>query len=194
MAPVRCVNAPATAQLFVQLSLRQRCGYHFFSTTTATAPSTSTYVPVFDHFLLPSVKNSVSTRASHTQISTRYPPPSFIAVPSDRSGNSKKHHSSSADSGRKWLAPRPSARGIAPPSRILLRREFSTTTSRRRTQAVYNPIDDEDGNEMLLEITPRAAKVSPEASTLTFQKNVSQRNRITDVPFHSSSLQWLSPH
>ncbi|KAB5570871.1 hypothetical protein GE09DRAFT_1283899 [Coniochaeta sp. 2T2.1] len=41
-----------------------------------------------------------------------------------------------------------------PPSR----RPFSTTPSRRRTLALYNPQQDEDGNEMVLEITPRAAK------------------------------------
>ncbi|KAI1777760.1 hypothetical protein F4818DRAFT_325012 [Hypoxylon cercidicola] len=36
-------------------------------------------------------------------------------------------------------------------------RPFSTTPSWRKTQAVYNPQKDEDGNDMLLEITPRAA-------------------------------------
>lgn len=38
-----------------------------------------------------------------------------------------------------------------------LRRPFSSTASWRRTQAVYNPQKDDDGNDMLLEITPRAA-------------------------------------
>jgi hypothetical protein len=40
------------------------------------------------------------------------------------------------------------------------RRSFGTTTPRRRTQALYNPQQDEDGKEMMLEITPRAGKVS----------------------------------
>ncbi|KAI0180331.1 hypothetical protein GGR52DRAFT_530854 [Hypoxylon sp. FL1284] len=37
------------------------------------------------------------------------------------------------------------------------RRSFGTTPAWRGTQAVYNPQKDEDGNDMLLEITPRAA-------------------------------------
>ncbi|OTA91848.1 hypothetical protein M434DRAFT_396931 [Hypoxylon sp. CO27-5] len=37
------------------------------------------------------------------------------------------------------------------------RRPFSITATLRKTQVVYNPQKDEDGNDMLLEITPRAA-------------------------------------
>ncbi|KAI1384868.1 uncharacterized protein F4822DRAFT_375374 [Hypoxylon trugodes] len=37
------------------------------------------------------------------------------------------------------------------------KQRFSATAHWRRTQAVYNPQKDEDGNDMLLEITPRAA-------------------------------------
>ena len=48
-----------------------------------------------------------------------------------------------------------------------VRRYFSNTTSRRATHAILNPQQDEDGNDMMLEITPRAAKVSthPGANT-----------------------------
>lgn len=35
---------------------------------------------------------------------------------------------------------------------------FAHTARRRYTQAVYNPQQDEDGNDMTLDITPRAAK------------------------------------
>ncbi|KAK8117972.1 mitochondrial protein required for iron metabolism [Apiospora kogelbergensis] len=37
-------------------------------------------------------------------------------------------------------------------------RGFSSTSARQMTQAIHNPQKDEDGNEMVLEITPRAAK------------------------------------
>ena len=40
------------------------------------------------------------------------------------------------------------------------RRMFSATRTRGATHAVFNPQKDEDGKEMMLEITPRAAKVS----------------------------------
>ncbi|KAK9412904.1 putative FeS cluster biogenesis domain-containing protein [Seiridium unicorne] len=38
------------------------------------------------------------------------------------------------------------------------RRAFSVTSQRSKTQAIRNPQADEDGNEMMLEITPRAAQ------------------------------------
>ncbi|KAI1029790.1 hypothetical protein LB503_008289 [Fusarium chuoi] len=37
-------------------------------------------------------------------------------------------------------------------------RQFSTTAIREKTRAILNPQQDEDGNEMMLEITERAAK------------------------------------
>lgn len=38
-------------------------------------------------------------------------------------------------------------------------RAFSTSAARQQTRAILNPQEDEDGNEMMLEITERAAKV-----------------------------------
>ncbi|KAI0017349.1 hypothetical protein F4780DRAFT_755952 [Xylariomycetidae sp. FL0641] len=38
------------------------------------------------------------------------------------------------------------------------RRAFSATSAARRTQAIHNPQTDEEGREMVLEITPRAAE------------------------------------
>ncbi|CAJ2506381.1 Uu.00g005110.m01.CDS01 [Anthostomella pinea] len=56
----------------------------------------------------------------------------------------------------------PTTRTAAIPAQSSLRqdvarRSFSSTSAWRRTQAIYNPQQDEDGNEMLMEITPRAA-------------------------------------
>jgi iron-sulfur cluster assembly 2 len=45
-------------------------------------------------------------------------------------------------------------------------RQFSTTTIRQKTRAILNPQQDEDGNEMMLEITERAAKVIVRRETL----------------------------
>ncbi|KJZ73780.1 hypothetical protein HIM_06898 [Hirsutella minnesotensis 3608] len=45
-------------------------------------------------------------------------------------------------------------------SRPFQRRTFSASISRNATKVTLNPRQDEDGNEMMLEITPRAAKVS----------------------------------
>jgi iron-sulfur cluster assembly 2 len=42
----------------------------------------------------------------------------------------------------------------------LSRRGFSGTSYRRMTKAIHNPQVDEDGKEMMLEITPRAAQVT----------------------------------
>ncbi|KAI5863047.1 hypothetical protein GGS23DRAFT_567965 [Durotheca rogersii] len=46
---------------------------------------------------------------------------------------------------------------VVPPSLPPPRRLFSSTAPWRRTAVVYNPQKDDNGNDMLLEITPRAA-------------------------------------
>lgn len=60
---------------------------------------------------------------------------------------------------RMFPAARPGLSRRSPRHSSLSGAAFSYSTSRRYTQAVYNPQRDEDGNEMKLEITPRAAKV-----------------------------------
>jgi hypothetical protein len=55
-------------------------------------------------------------------------------------------------------------------------RKFTTSLPRQRTQAIYNPQVDEDGKEMLLEITPRAAKV---CIFLHLRLPASSLNRVT---------------
>lgn len=60
---------------------------------------------------------------------------------------------------RTSLLPAAPSRVVASVAAPQRRIRFSTTAPRRRTQTLYNPQQDEDGKEMMLEITPRAAKV-----------------------------------
>lgn len=69
--------------------------------------------------------------------------------------HSSSHHLSTCYSIRKLA--------ISYPGQQPQRRTFAITASRRATTCVLNPQTDEDGNEIMLEITPRAAKVHTHA-------------------------------
>ncbi|SPJ78395.1 related to iron transport protein [Fusarium torulosum] len=56
---------------------------------------------------------------------------------------------------RAYVDPR---RSLDSRSHEIATRQFSTSAVRQKTRAILNPQQDEDGNEMLLEITDRAAK------------------------------------
>ncbi|KAI0603142.1 hypothetical protein F4775DRAFT_14829 [Biscogniauxia sp. FL1348] len=55
--------------------------------------------------------------------------------------------------------------GATPPA--VRWRGFASTGTWRKTQVIYNPQSDEDGNVMLLEITPRAANLNPTPQRLS---------------------------
>ncbi|KAK8057855.1 hypothetical protein PG996_011792 [Apiospora saccharicola] len=63
-------------------------------------------------------------------------------------------------------------------------RSFGSTSARQMTQAIYNPQKDEDGNDMVLEITPRAANVSP-------LPNHGERQEPLPRPAHPSRVRRL---
>lgn len=52
---------------------------------------------------------------------------------------------------------RPSYKSVLPRQPVQVS-AFSTTSTLRATRAIFNPQQDEDGNDMMVEITPRAAK------------------------------------
>lgn len=145
MTPIRtCANAPATAQLFVQLSLRRR-----YSSAPAMLP---TQLPILGHLLLPAA--TAGRRARHAGASESRATAAAAAAVSLRNIQ--------CGGGDRWRG-RSARRIIAAQQQQQqqhLRRGFSTTVPRRAgTEAIYNPQNDEDGKEMVLEITPRAAKV-----------------------------------
>ncbi|OTB07225.1 hypothetical protein M426DRAFT_318258 [Hypoxylon sp. CI-4A] len=77
------------------------------------------------------------------------------------------------------------------------RRSFSATTHWRKTQAVYNPQKDEEGNDMVLEITPRAANKLSQIMTKDKNPNLALRISVESGGCHGfqylMSLTTLPP-
>ncbi|KAK3356907.1 hypothetical protein B0T25DRAFT_537695 [Lasiosphaeria hispida] len=117
MPQLRCANAPRTAGLFIQLSMRRH----------ALSPA----LPVLD-LLLPL---RASHRATLTTAARRTPASLHPFVNQTTPWRPTKLSP----------APNPTAR------------TFSTSPARRATHAIFNPQHGEDGKEMMLEITARAA-------------------------------------
>ncbi|KAK5653165.1 hypothetical protein OQA88_9264 [Cercophora sp. LCS_1] len=112
MASISCANAPRTASLFIQLSMRRPTPH-----------------PILDLLLpLQAMRRAHSfagTIASQPAIQTARPFPRRSAARNTIQGQA---------------------------------RAFSTSGTKKATHAIHNPQIDEDGKEMMLEITQRAAK------------------------------------
>ncbi|KAL2136362.1 hypothetical protein VTI74DRAFT_4194 [Chaetomium olivicolor] len=123
MPPLRCANAnaPATASLFVQLSMRRQA-------VSGGTRILDLLLPVPSRAL-----NAPAVRAHHVASAARRISPS-----------------SDATSSRLWPG--------TTSHRTIAKRALSTSSPRRTTHAIFNPQVDDNGKEMMLEITPRAAK------------------------------------
>lgn len=158
MARPRCANPPATASLFIQLSMRR--------------PAAAGGFPILD-LLLPSAPpragRAPSLRAHHRALSTATSPVMSRTGDNNNTGRwrgattttSSITSSSSSRSSSRLLSPATSHQQRRRPATAWsnAHRAFSTTTAQRATHAIHNRQFDDDGNEMTLEITPRAAKV-----------------------------------
>ena len=158
MPRLRCANAPTTAGLFVQLSMRRQA-------------AVSGGLPILD-LLLPFPRRSVgapSIRAHHVASAGRAASSAFAS----RAPNSRPWRATASHS----ILPICRATPLNSPARA-----FSTSHPWRATHAIFNPQVDDDGKEMILEITPRAADVCYPPSTLP-----SPQETANHQPRHSAS-------
>lgn len=105
--------------------------------------------PVLE-FLLPRGRSAVPRRTFHR---------SSVRVRRADTTTGTQHGSFQATVG--WRIPRETLFGNAE-NPATISKPFAQASRRAYTQAVYNPQQDADGNDMTLEITPRAAKVRSE--------------------------------
>lgn len=109
--------------------------------------------PVLE-FLLPRGRSVSSRRPFHN---------SSVHTRGAQTSTGARHGSFTSSVG--WGMPRGILSANAAPS-TRIPKPFAHMTRRGYTQAVYNPQQDEDGNDMTLEITPRAAKVRGKTSPI----------------------------
>ncbi|KAI1355712.1 hypothetical protein F5Y01DRAFT_310593 [Xylaria sp. FL0043] len=131
MSPIACANPPSAAKLFVQLCAR-RC----FNTSSPAATSSSSST-ILDLLLPPRTQ----ARAFGVSAVHRNVPRTISAAVTSRIGASASAN----------------VHANARCQTALGRRTFTTSRPLAKTVAIHNPQKDEDGNDMVLEITPRAA-------------------------------------
>ncbi|KAL0931062.1 iron-sulfur cluster assembly accessory protein [Colletotrichum truncatum] len=122
-APLRCIHAPSSANIFVQLA---RC----------TTPAPAATAPILS-VLIPRFSNATSTN----------PVASFTTT---------RRISTEVLSRRRIEAQKPIRKSALQQQKQT--RAFTVSAARRQTRCVYNPQKDEEGKDMVLEITDRAGK------------------------------------
>lgn len=132
MPRLRCTNAPTTASLFVQLSMRRQpaAGGLAILDLLLPLPRRVVSAPSIRAHHIASARRTASTAAAYS-------------APNNRPLGSSTPH--------RTLPTSPTTRLGAPA------RAFSVSSPWRATHALFNPQVDDDGKEMVLEITPRAA-------------------------------------
>lgn len=187
MTTLRCCSVAATpassaAKLFVQLSCARHGGGSAATFSTSTSPSTPAF-SILDVLLPPAAPRPFHRHLSSSRSSSTDGGGSGRGRGYDVPGLTPSRHAASASASasaptRTRARPTPrfqnnshgttaaAATYTFPPTPTPTRRHgsalasfFSTTAARRETRAIHNPQRDEDGNEMVLEITPRAANV-----------------------------------
>ncbi|TLS30466.1 hypothetical protein PpBr36_03616 [Pyricularia pennisetigena] len=142
-----CPNSVSAARLFLQVAAQRTSPPRFFdiflpaSTIRYFATNTNT------------INNTAATRRQLSTGGLRQTPPHQLQRPRGFGHRRRQHqHLPPAP------PPTPTLEGILP--LVAGRRQFSATATTRahETKTLYNPQVDEDGNEMRLEITPRAAE------------------------------------
>lgn len=123
----------------------------------------------------------LSARSSNPILDVLLPPRTQARAFYARVSRNGAPHKPSTPIPRSWVAADATARrqSVVDKSRSRSRRPFSTSGLLAKTLAIHNPQTDEDGNEMMLEITPRAANVGELAST-----SVSTCTGAPPTPFH----------
>lgn len=137
MPRLRCANAPTTATLFIQLSMRRQA-------VSCGLPILDVLLPVSSRAARAPFIRAHHAASTGTIADTHHhaPSPTALSYKPGRGGTPRS------------ALPKARATPLCPPSR-----PFSTSSSWRATHAIFNPQVDDDGKDMVLEITQRAAKV-----------------------------------
>ncbi|KAI0389279.1 hypothetical protein F5Y17DRAFT_134635 [Xylariaceae sp. FL0594] len=136
MPPMSCANAPSVARLFVQLCARRGASSSLSPFATISSPGSS----ILDVLLPPQTQAralSLSLGAAAARNS------SSAIIPSTTTTTTRRRIEATKGNARQYAG--------------ATLRTFSTSQPLAKTVAIHNAQTDDEGNEMVLEITPRAA-------------------------------------